>query len=150
MVFLSTRAIFLFTVLCFVFVQTAYADIFSQLQFIKISLPKSGQDVVAGKQLVVKYVMQPLIKNNVSAGKALKLNVNFHKRTGNAKQQKIAVIHKSCPVGAKDNKYVTYTKKWTIPKNTKPGSYAVDFVELVQLRRGQMTVTETVKVNVVD
>lgn len=54
------------------------------------------------------------------------------------------------PVGAKDNKYVTYTKKWTIPKNTKPGSYAVDFVELVQLRRGQMTVTETVKVNVVD
>ncbi|KAI8095440.1 Ribokinase-like protein [Thamnidium elegans] len=145
MVFLSTRAIFLFTVFCLVLVQTAYADIFSQLQFIKISLPKSGQDVVAGKQLVVKYVMQPLIKNNVSAGKALKLNVNFHKRTGNAKQQKIAVIHKSCPVGAKDNKYVTYTKKWTIPKNTKPGSYAVDFVELVQLRRGQMTVTETVK-----
>ncbi|KAG2230599.1 hypothetical protein INT48_004460 [Thamnidium elegans] len=135
MVFLSTRAIFLFTVFCLVLVQTAYADIFSQLQFIKISLPKSGQDVVA---------------DNVSAGKALKLNVNFHKRTGNAKQQKIAVIHKSCPVGAKDNKYVTYTKKWTIPKNTKPGSYAVDFVELVQLRRGQMTVTETVKVNVVD
>lgn len=65
MVFLSTRAIFLFTVFCFVFVQTAYADIFSQLQFIKISLPKSGQDVVAGKQLVVKYVMQPLIKSNI-------------------------------------------------------------------------------------
>lgn len=54
------------------------------------------------------------------------------------------------PVGAKENKYVTYTKKWTIPKNTKPGSYAVDFVELVQLRRGQITATETVKVNVVD
>jgi hypothetical protein len=54
------------------------------------------------------------------------------------------------PVAAKENKYVTYTKKWTIPKSTKPGSYAVDFVELVQLRRGQITATETVKVNVVD
>lgn len=62
----------------------------------------------------------------------------------------INFIFSNSPVGAKDNKYVTYTKKWTIPKNTKPGSYAVDFVELVQLRRGQMTVTETVKVNVVD
>lgn len=110
--------------------------------------------------------------DHVSAGKALKLNINFHKRTGNAKQQKVAIIHKSwyvtqqqdcqdrnsnllflqfySPVAAKQDKYVTYTKKWTIPKNTKPGSYAVDFVELVQFRRGQITATETVKVNIVD
>lgn len=54
------------------------------------------------------------------------------------------------PVGAKDNKYVTYTKKWTVPKKTAPGSYAVDFIETIQLRRGQMTSTETVKVNIVD
>ena len=56
----------------------------------------------------------------------------------------------SSPVTAKENKYVTYTQKCTDPKGTKPGSYAVDFVELVQLRRGQITVKETVKVNVVE
>lgn len=54
------------------------------------------------------------------------------------------------PVGARDDKYVTYTKKWRIPKDTKPGSYAVDFVERVQFRRTQITATETVKINVVD
>jgi hypothetical protein len=54
------------------------------------------------------------------------------------------------PVAAKDNKYVTYTKSWTIPKGTKPGSYAVDFVEQVQLRRTQITSTETVKINIVE
>ncbi|CAO3620892.1 unnamed protein product [Mucor hiemalis] len=150
MVLLSSKSAFLLAVVCLVFIQTAYASVFSQLQFIKISSPKNGDNVVAGKKLVVKYVMQPLIKNNVSAGRALKMNINFHKRTGNKKQQQVAIIHKSCPVGAKESKYVTYTKKWTIPKSTKPGSYAVDFVELVQLRRGQITATETVKVNVVD
>ncbi|KAG2199244.1 hypothetical protein INT47_010619 [Mucor saturninus] len=146
----STKSVFLFAVLCFVFIQTAYADIYSQLQFIKISSPKSGQNVVAGKQLLIKYVMQPLIKDHVSAGKALQLDVNWHKRTGNAKQKKVSTIAKKCPITAKDNKYVTYTKKWTVPKNTVPGSYAVDFVEKIQLRRGQITATETVKVNVVD
>ncbi|KAG0737428.1 hypothetical protein G6F57_010844 [Rhizopus arrhizus] len=148
--FISTRSLFLFTILFAVYIQTVLADIYSQLQFIKIVSPKNGQDIKAGKPLVVKYVMQPLIKNNVSAGRALKLNINFHKRTGNKKQQKVAIIHKTCPVAAKENKYVTYTKKWTVPKGTKPGSYAVDFVELAQLRRGQITVKETVKVNVVD
>ncbi|KAI9271372.1 hypothetical protein BY458DRAFT_474525 [Sporodiniella umbellata] len=147
---LSSRSLILFTLLFIASVQTVFADIYSQLQFIKISSPKNGQNVEAGKNLVVKYVMQPLIKNHVSAGRALKLNINLHKRTGNKKQQKIAVIHKSCPVAAKESKYVTYTKKWKIPKGTKPGSYAVDFVELVQLRRGQITVKETVKVNIVD
>ncbi|EPB91329.1 hypothetical protein HMPREF1544_01846 [Mucor circinelloides 1006PhL] len=144
------KALFLLAVLCLVFIQTTYASVFSQLQFIKISSPKSGQDLRAGEYLTVKYVMQPLIKNNVSAGKALKLNINFHKRTGNKKQQKIAIISHGCPVSAKQDKYVTYTKKWKIPKSTKPGSYAVDFKELVQLRRGQITAIETVKVNVVD
>ena len=54
------------------------------------------------------------------------------------------------PVAAKADKYVTYTKKWTVPENTKPGSYAIDFVEKVQLRRTQITSTETVKINVID
>ncbi|KAL0139602.1 Ribokinase-like protein [Mucor lusitanicus] len=139
------KALFLLAVLCLVFIQTTYASVFSQLQFIKISSPKSGQDLRAGQYLTVKYVMQPLIKNNVSAGKALKLNINFHKRTGNKKQQQVAIISHGCPVSAKENKYVTYTKKWKIPKSTKPGSYAVDFKELVQLRRGQITAIETVK-----
>ncbi|OBZ85814.1 hypothetical protein A0J61_06137 [Choanephora cucurbitarum] len=146
----STKAVFLFAIVCLTFIQSAYASVYSQLQFIKIALPKNGQNLRAGKPLTVKYVMQPLVKDHVSAGKALKLNINFHKRTGNAKQQKVAIIHKSCPVAAKQDKYVTYTKKWNIPKNTKPGSYAVDFVELVQFRRGQITATETVKVNIVD
>lgn len=60
----STKTIFLFAVLCFVFIQTAYADIYSQLQFIKISSPKSGQNIAVGEKLIVKYVMQPLIKGN--------------------------------------------------------------------------------------
>lgn len=109
----SSKSFFLFTILSFVFIQTAFASIYSQLQFIKIVSPKNGDDVEAGKPLVVKYTMQPLISGesinrwskgyvvivfaleSVSAGKALKLNINFHKRTGNSKQQKVAIIHKS-------------------------------------------------------
>lgn len=64
MVNLSTKSVFLFTVLCLVFIQTAYASVYSQLQFIKISSPKSGQNIVAGQKLIVKYVMQPLIKGS--------------------------------------------------------------------------------------
>lgn len=63
MVLLSTKSAFLLAVVCLVFIQTAYASVFSQLQFIKISSPKNGDNVVAGKKLVVKYVMQPLIKS---------------------------------------------------------------------------------------
>lgn len=64
MVAFSSKTIVLFTVLCLAIIQSAYASVFSQLQFIKISSPKNGQDVVAGKPLIVKYVMQPLIKGN--------------------------------------------------------------------------------------
>ncbi|KAI8880740.1 Ribokinase-like protein [Backusella circina FSU 941] len=138
-----SKTVFLFALFLVIFIQATSASIYSQLQFIKISEPKNGQDFKAGKKLTVKYVMQPLVKNSVSLGKALKLDINFHKRTGSTKQQKIAIIHKSCPVAAKDSKYVTYTKSWTIPKNTKPGSYAVDFIELVQLRRTKITSSET-------
>lgn len=59
----SARALFLLVVLCCVFVQTTYASVFSQLQFIKISSPKNGQDIRAGKTVLFKYVMQPLIKS---------------------------------------------------------------------------------------
>lgn len=61
--FISTRSLFLFTILFAVYIQTVLADIYSQLQFIKIVSPKNGQDIKAGKPLVVKYVMQPLIKS---------------------------------------------------------------------------------------
>ncbi|ORY90571.1 hypothetical protein BCR43DRAFT_464530 [Syncephalastrum racemosum] len=131
-------------------VQTALASIYSQLQFMKIESPSNGQDVSPGDKLKIKYVMQPLINEHTSMGKALSLDINFHRRTGNKKQQQLAIIHKSCPVAAKTNKYVTYTKEWTIPEDTQPGSYALDFVELVQLRRTQITSTETVKINVVN
>lgn len=62
----------------------------------------------------------------------------------------LTILPFNSPIKAKEDKYVTYTKKWYVPKNTNPGSYAFDFKELVQLRRGQMTAVETVKVNVVD
>jgi hypothetical protein len=64
MVILSLKTIILFSIVCLAIIQSTYADVFSQLQFIKISSPKNGQDVVAGKPLIVKYVMQPLIKGN--------------------------------------------------------------------------------------
>ncbi|KAI9316765.1 hypothetical protein BX666DRAFT_1878025 [Dichotomocladium elegans] len=144
------RFAFLSALLLLALVQTAFASIYSQLQFMKVLSPKDGQDVKAGEKLTIKYVMQPLVTESTSMGRALSLDVNFHRRTGNTKQQQVGAIHKSCPVAAKENKYVTYTKSWTIPKNTKPGSYAVDFVEQVQLRRTRITSTETIKINVVD
>ncbi|KAI9031762.1 hypothetical protein CLU79DRAFT_842338 [Phycomyces nitens] len=130
--------------------QTVAADIYSQLQFIKIQSPKSGENLRAGQKVKVKYVMQPLISSGTSMGKALSLKTNFHKRSGNKIQQKIATMHSKCPVSANTNKYVTHSNEWTVPKNLKPGSYAVSFVEVVQLRRGQITSTESVKVNIVD
>lgn len=85
----------------------------------KIESPKDGQDIRAGDYLTVKYVMQPLIKSTytiiihndaytcawlfwrnasidqVSMGKALSLDINFHSRKGNKKQQQLGAIHKS-------------------------------------------------------
>ena len=58
----STKAVFLFAIVCLTFIQSAYASVYSQLQFIKIALPKNGQNLRAGKPLTVKYVMQPLVK----------------------------------------------------------------------------------------
>lgn len=56
-----TKSLFIFAILCIALIQTSYASIYSQLQFIKIQSPKNGQDLVAGEYLTVKYVMQPLI-----------------------------------------------------------------------------------------
>lgn len=39
----------------------AVADVFSQLQFMKIISPTSGQTVAAGDKLTIKYAMQPLV-----------------------------------------------------------------------------------------
>ncbi|KAI7862296.1 hypothetical protein BDF14DRAFT_1857767 [Spinellus fusiger] len=142
--------VFILSLLLAVLVQITHASVFSQLQFIKIESPYAGQDIKAGQPLVIKYVMQPLVFEGTSMGKALSLDINFHARTGNQKTQQLGIIHKSCPVAAQDDKYVTYTKQWVVPVGTAPGSYAVDFNELVQFRRSQVTATETVNVNVVD
>ncbi|KAG0182331.1 hypothetical protein DFQ28_009755 [Apophysomyces sp. BC1034] len=144
-----TKTFVVFAVVVLALLQTAYADIYSQLSFIKIVSPSKDQDVRAGQTLQVKYIMQPLNYQGVAAGRALKMDVNFHARVGTKKQQQLAIIHKECPVTAKEKTFVTYTKEWTIPKDTKPGSYAVDFVEDVQFRRSRITATETVPVNVV-
>ncbi|KAI8092301.1 uncharacterized protein B0P05DRAFT_568472 [Gilbertella persicaria] len=131
--------------------QVVFADVFSQLQFMKIESPTNNQNVKAGEKVVIKYAMQPLIYNHVSAGLAKSLKVNFHKRSGNTKQSLIKEnIVPNCPITAAQDKFKTYKTTWTVPANTAPGSYAFDFVELVQLRRGQMTASETVKLNVVN
>lgn len=41
--------------------QVAMADIFSQLQFMKIASPTNGQSFSAGQKVTIKYVMQPLV-----------------------------------------------------------------------------------------
>ncbi|KAG1437101.1 hypothetical protein G6F56_013270 [Rhizopus delemar] len=70
--------------------------------------------------------------------------------SGTVKQEQLENICPTCPIAAKEDKYVTYTKAWTVPTNITPGSYAFDFVETVQLRRTQITSSETVNVNIID
>ncbi|KAL0073378.1 hypothetical protein J3Q64DRAFT_1756404 [Phycomyces blakesleeanus] len=149
MVSLSKSFVFS-ALLLLVLLQTVAADIYSQLQFIKIQSPKSGQNIRAGEKITVKYIMQPLISGGTSMGKAISLKTEFHKRSGNKIQGKLATMHSTCPVTAKNDKYVTHSNVWTVPKTTKPGSYAVSFVENVQLRRGKIVSTESVKINIVD
>lgn len=131
-------------------IQVVMADIYNQLQFMKIMSPTNNQNVRAGEKVVFKYAMQPTIKENVSAGFATKLDIFFHARSGNTKLDRISSVFLKCPIRAEEDKYVTHTKTWTIPANTAPGSYAFDFVEGVRLRRGDIVSSETVKVNVVD
>ncbi|KAG2197044.1 uncharacterized protein EV154DRAFT_430242 [Mucor mucedo] len=128
----------------------AVADVFSQLQFMKIISPTSGQTVAAGDKLTIKYAMQPLVYKQTSNGYATSLVLNFHKRSGNTKQGLLENISPNCPIAAEQSKFKTYTKQWTVPANTAPGSYALDFVETVQLRRGKLTASETVKITIVD
>lgn len=54
------------------------------------------------------------------------------------------------PVTANKDSYKTHEKQWTVPTDITPGSYAFDFVELVQTRRRELNATEMVKVNIVD
>jgi hypothetical protein len=93
----------------------AMADVFSQLQFMKIISPTSGQSITAGEKVTIKYAMQPLVYSeclctssvsyfiiliihthllldHVSNGYAKSLQVNFHKRSGNTKQQQLENI----------------------------------------------------------
>ncbi|CDS13246.1 hypothetical protein LRAMOSA05424 [Lichtheimia ramosa] len=144
------KSLLLSAVVVLALAQTTLANIYSQLQFMKIESPKDNQDVRAGEDLTITYVMQPLIDEQTSPGRALGLDINFHRRTGDQKQQQLSYIHKSCPVTAKNDVYVKYSKTWTVPEDITPGSYAIDFVEQVQFRRTQITSTETVKINVVD
>ncbi|KAG2179521.1 hypothetical protein INT44_006368 [Umbelopsis vinacea] len=130
--------------------QAVTASVFSQLQFIKIVSPASGATVQAGENMTIKYTMQPLILDHVAFGEALSLNVKFHSRSGNKKQQLLTTIAPKCPVTAKESKYVTYTRQWKVPANTKPGSYAVEFNESFRTRGGTFTATETVKIHILD
>ncbi|ORX61447.1 hypothetical protein DM01DRAFT_1380347 [Hesseltinella vesiculosa] len=133
-----------------VLLQVVSASVYNQLQFIKIKSPKSGATFEAGEKIKIEYIMQPLVFNSVSMGKALSLGIHFHSRSGNVKNQKLATVATQCPVTAADNKYITHSTTWTVPANTKPGSYAFDFDELVQFRHAQIQVKETVKVSVIE
>lgn len=97
--------------LCLLF-HLALADIYNQLQFMKILSPTNGQSIQAGENVTIKYVMQPLVYSNytlytlyscsyiyliidhVSNGYAKNIVINFHKRSGNTKQE---VIENICP-----------------------------------------------------
>lgn len=41
--------------------QVAMASVYSQLQFMKIISPTSGQSIRAGETVEIKYAMQPLV-----------------------------------------------------------------------------------------
>lgn len=41
--------------------QVTMADVFSQLQFMKIISPTNGQSITAGEKVTIKYAMQPLV-----------------------------------------------------------------------------------------
>ncbi|SAM02646.1 hypothetical protein [Absidia glauca] len=145
-----SKSIVAITLVVLALFQLVNASVFSQLQFIKIKSPKNNEVFEAGEKVKIEYIMQPLVYHSTSMGKALSLGIHFHSRSGNSKKQKLATVSKSCPVSAKQSKFVTHKTTWTIPKNTKPGSYAFDFDENVQFRSGRIQVKETIKVSVVE
>ncbi|KAI9486630.1 MAG: hypothetical protein EXX96DRAFT_549805 [Benjaminiella poitrasii] len=126
-------------------IQVTVADI-SELQFIKIKSPTNGQKIKAGEKVLIKYVMQPLVFKHTSNGYAKSLNITFHETNGNTEQ--VDTVCSKCSVKAKTNKYKAYSRHWTVPESLKAGNYSFEFTEDTQLRRGRMTITETVKVNV--
>ncbi|CAO3648842.1 unnamed protein product [Cunninghamella echinulata] len=123
------------TLVLLVIFQFVNASVFSQLQFIKINSPKMV--------LLMKL-------KSVSMGRATSLKINFHKRSGDKLQNQLAAVSKSCPVSAKQDKFVTHTTTWTVPKNLKPGSYAFAFKEQVRVRSGTLNVQEIIKFSVVE
>lgn len=105
------KSLLLSAVVVLALAQTTLANIYSQLQFMKIESPKDNQDVRAGEDLTITYVMQPLIDGiyissfkevddlyfiieQTSPGRALGLDINFHRRTGDQKQQQLSYIHR--------------------------------------------------------
>jgi hypothetical protein len=48
-------------VIAIILFQITLADVFSQLQFMKIISPTNGQSITAGEQVTIKYAMQPLV-----------------------------------------------------------------------------------------
>jgi hypothetical protein len=98
-------------------IQVVMADVFSQLQFMKIISPTNGQSIQAGDKVTVKYVMQPkifskyfffnkyyisqsnLASEGTSNGFATRLDINFHKRSGNTKQNQIQHVAQKWLVG---------------------------------------------------
>ncbi|KAI9305452.1 hypothetical protein BJ944DRAFT_265193 [Cunninghamella echinulata] len=138
------------TLVLLVIFQFVNASVFSQLQFIKINSPKNGATFEAGEKMTIKYTMQPLVYKSVSMGRATSLKINFHKRSGDKLQNQLSAVSNKCPVTAQQDKFVTHTTTWTVPKNLKPGSYAFAFKEQVRVRSGTLNVQEIIKFSVVE
>lgn len=58
------KATYTLVTLCLLF-HLALADIYNQLQFMKILSPTNGQSIQAGENVTIKYVMQPLVYSNL-------------------------------------------------------------------------------------
>ncbi|KAI8973506.1 hypothetical protein BDF20DRAFT_655924 [Mycotypha africana] len=150
-----------YTVFCLtavlVMAQVSMAAVFSQLQFIKIKTPQEGQTVRPGETLNIEYEVQPIIFKQVSKGYTKSLDITFHRHvnstTGGPQMLEVQPICSRCKISIEgvqvpETHFATYTESWTVPENLPTGPYAFDFSELVQLRRGEMSASQTVVVNV--
>ncbi|CAO3638139.1 unnamed protein product [Cunninghamella blakesleeana] len=144
------RQLISITLVLLVIFQFVNASVFSQLQFIKINSPKNGASFEAGEKVTIKYTMQPLVYKSVSMGRATSLKVAFHKRSGNTVQKQLSSVSNKCPITAQQDKFVSHSTTWTIPKKLAPGSYAFLFKEVVRVRSGTLNVQETIKINIVE
>ncbi|KAI7898809.1 uncharacterized protein BX663DRAFT_523552 [Cokeromyces recurvatus] len=129
-------------------IQITLGEDIDKLQFMKVVSPTNGQKIKAGDKVLIKYVMQPLVFKHTSNGYAKSLKIDFYQASNHT--TKIHTVCSHCPVKARKHRYKSHKRHWTIPKSIKPGSYLFKFIEDTQFRRGRMTITETIKVDVVN